>query len=351
MRCCWSVMWTRRRCLQWGPVIENHARFPARVNVGFLQVVSRDEVRLRVFERGAGETLACGTGACAAVVAGIRLGLLDAKVDVHTHGGVLTIEWQDGRRARRPGVHDRPGHHGVRGRRSTCPTSPDEPLRYASQTMTESNIPPITEDDIANYLANTPDFFERHANVLATVQLTSPHGNRAVSLQERQAEMLREKIKGLELKADGDDPPRPGKLRHRRPPAAVDAHLAADPRCPRACHAWSRGRWPSDFLVPQVAIKVWGVSPEFEAEPYAQGASEDVRAFASSLSLALLRRQPRAGSCAMAGRRHGGRLAGADPAARRRRDPRPLACWCWPRPIRSASPPTWAPVSWSASVS
>ncbi|MDB5826844.1 MAG: hypothetical protein JWQ73_1064, partial [Variovorax sp.] len=57
---------------------------------------------------------------------------------------------------------------------------------------------PITEDDIANYLANTPDFFERHAQLLGQVQLTSPHGNRAVSLQERQAEMLREKIKALE---------------------------------------------------------------------------------------------------------------------------------------------------------
>ena len=81
--------------LQWGPLIENHERFPARVNAGFLQVVNRSEVRLRVFERGAGETLACGTGACAAVVAGIRLGLLDGKVNVRTHGGVLTIEWQD----------------------------------------------------------------------------------------------------------------------------------------------------------------------------------------------------------------------------------------------------------------
>ncbi|MBA4266657.1 MAG: DUF484 domain-containing protein, partial [Comamonadaceae bacterium] len=62
-------------------------------------------------------------------------------------------------------------------------------------------IPPITEDDIADYLSNTPDFFERHAGLLAAVQLTSPHGHRAVSLQERQAEMLREKIRGLELKA------------------------------------------------------------------------------------------------------------------------------------------------------
>lgn len=79
----------------WGPRIERHTRFPARVNAGFLQVVSRQEVRLRVFERGVGETLACGTGACAAVVAGIRLGLLDERVDVHTRGGMLTIAWQD----------------------------------------------------------------------------------------------------------------------------------------------------------------------------------------------------------------------------------------------------------------
>ena len=80
--------------LSHGPLIENHAAFPNRVNAGFMQVLSRHEVRLRVYERGAGETLACGTGACAAVVAGIRMGLLDAKVDVHTLGGVLTIEWR-----------------------------------------------------------------------------------------------------------------------------------------------------------------------------------------------------------------------------------------------------------------
>ena len=76
-----------------GPLIERHARFARRVNAGFMQVVSRGQIRLRVYERGAGETLACGTGACAAVVAGIRLGLLDARVDVLTRGGVLTIEW------------------------------------------------------------------------------------------------------------------------------------------------------------------------------------------------------------------------------------------------------------------
>jgi diaminopimelate epimerase len=79
-----------------GPLIEHHASFPQRVNAGFMQIVSRRHIRLRVFERGAGETLACGTGACAAVVAGIRLGLLDPVVDVDARGGRLTIEWQGG---------------------------------------------------------------------------------------------------------------------------------------------------------------------------------------------------------------------------------------------------------------
>ena len=79
-----------------GPLIEAHPRFPRRVNAGFMQVVARDHVRLRVYERGAGETLACGTGACAAVVAGIQQGLLDPRVDVDARGGRLTIEWQGG---------------------------------------------------------------------------------------------------------------------------------------------------------------------------------------------------------------------------------------------------------------
>jgi len=82
-----------------GPRVESHSRFARKVNAGFMQVISRDRIKLRVYERGAGETLACGTGACAAVVAGIRLGWLDNKVDVETRGGVLTIEW--------PGT----GHH------------------------------------------------------------------------------------------------------------------------------------------------------------------------------------------------------------------------------------------------
>lgn len=77
-----------------GPLIEHHPRFPKRVNAGFMQVLDRDHIKLRVFERGAGETLSCGTGACAAVVAGIQRGLLDATVHVATRGGTLSITWQ-----------------------------------------------------------------------------------------------------------------------------------------------------------------------------------------------------------------------------------------------------------------
>lgn len=82
-----------------GPLVEHHRAFPQRVNAGFMQVLDRSSIALRVFERGAGETLSCGTGACAAVVAGIRLGLLDARVDVATRGGRLTVRWDGGGRA------------------------------------------------------------------------------------------------------------------------------------------------------------------------------------------------------------------------------------------------------------
>ena len=85
-----------------GPEIERHARFPQRVNAGYMQIVDRSRIKLRVYERGAGETLACGTGACAAVVAGIRLGLLDNKVTVQTRGGELTIEWAGADNAQQP---------------------------------------------------------------------------------------------------------------------------------------------------------------------------------------------------------------------------------------------------------
>jgi diaminopimelate epimerase len=79
-----------------GPQVQSSARFAQGVNVGFMQVLDRTRIRLRVYERGVGETLACGSGACAAVVAGIRLGLLDARVAVQTRGGILTIAWAGG---------------------------------------------------------------------------------------------------------------------------------------------------------------------------------------------------------------------------------------------------------------
>ena len=79
---------------QLGPLLEHHERFPARANIGFMQVLNRKQIKLRVFERGAGETQACGTGACAAVAVGIMQGLLDNQVEVELPGGKLMIEWQ-----------------------------------------------------------------------------------------------------------------------------------------------------------------------------------------------------------------------------------------------------------------
>jgi diaminopimelate epimerase len=76
-----------------GPAIEYHVRFPERVNAGFMEILGRGEIRLRVYERGAGETLSCGTGACAAAVAGMTCDLLDSVVTVHTRGGDLVIRW------------------------------------------------------------------------------------------------------------------------------------------------------------------------------------------------------------------------------------------------------------------
>ena len=79
---------------QLGPLLENHERFPERVNAGFMQILNRGHIKLRVYERGAGETQACGSGACAAAAVGIMQGLLDSKVQVDLPGGSLIIEWQ-----------------------------------------------------------------------------------------------------------------------------------------------------------------------------------------------------------------------------------------------------------------
>jgi len=148
--------------------------------------------------------------------------------------------------------------------------------------MTEPTIPPITEDDIANYLANTPDFFERHAGLLAAVQLTSPHGQRAVSLQERQVEMLREKIRGLELKAaemirhGGENTVIADRLQ-RWTLQLLNTREAAD------LPELAAREIVAQFGVPQVAIRIWGVAAAFADLACARGASEDAQAFASSL--------------------------------------------------------------------
>jgi len=142
---------------------------------------------------------------------------------------------------------------------------------------------PITEDDIADYLANTPDFFERHAQLLAQVQLTSPHGNRAVSLQERQAEMLREKIKALEHRLMD-------MVRHGTENVVTADRLQRwtasllTSRDPRGLPYQIVEQLQSLFLVPQAAIKVWDCESSFQNEPYAQWVSEDVKALATSLT-------------------------------------------------------------------
>lgn len=149
--------------------------------------------------------------------------------------------------------------------------------------MTQQPMNPITEDDIANYLANTPDFFERHAELLAAVQLSSPHGHRAVSLQERQAEMLRDKIKALEHRMM--DMIRHGNenmvIADRLQRWARHLFLVANPQdLPQQIER----EIASEFMVPQVAIRVWGVRAEFADAPFALGVSDDARTFASSLT-------------------------------------------------------------------
>lgn len=142
---------------------------------------------------------------------------------------------------------------------------------------------PITEDDIANYLVNTPDFFARHAELLSTVQLSSPHSQRTVSLQERQAVMLREKIRMLEqrimdmIRNVNENMVLADKLLLW----ARALFLVTDARdLPQTISA----ELADQFSVPQVGIKVWGVSPAYADCDFAQGVSDDARVFANSLT-------------------------------------------------------------------
>ncbi len=141
----------------------------------------------------------------------------------------------------------------------------------------------ITETDIANYLANTPGFFERHAELLASVELANPHGQRAVSLQQRQMEMLRERIRGLERRIMD-------MIRHGQENAGLADRL----------HHWTRSLMlvvePADlpdvlvddlreqFLIPQAAIRLWDLAPEHAERPWAADIADEVRAFAAGLT-------------------------------------------------------------------
>lgn len=146
------------------------------------------------------------------------------------------------------------------------------------------SIEGITEADIANYLANTPGFFERQAELLGSITLRSPHGGRAVSLQERQMEMLREKIKGLEGKIIE-------MIRHGQENVAIADKL----------HRWVRelllttdttqlpgvlvATLQREFMIPQAGIRLWAIDASHASQPYAAPVSDDVRSFANSLTL------------------------------------------------------------------
>lgn len=146
------------------------------------------------------------------------------------------------------------------------------------------SIAGITDHDIAEYLANNPAFFERHAELLAGVTLRSPHGGRAVSLQERQMEMLRDKAKGLEAKIVE-------MIRHGQENVAIADKL----------HRWMRalmltrdaarlpevlvGELQHQFMIPQAALRLWNLAPQHAALPVAQDVSADARSFAASLTL------------------------------------------------------------------
>jgi hypothetical protein len=141
----------------------------------------------------------------------------------------------------------------------------------------------ITETDIANYLAHTPGFFERHAALLATVQLGHPYGSRAVSLQERQAEMLREKIKGLEMRLiemirNGQENMATADRLHRWTLALMRTANPAE------LPARLLEMLKHEFQVPQAALRLWGLAAEHDGAEFAQPVSADVIAFAKSLA-------------------------------------------------------------------
>ena len=150
--------------------------------------------------------------------------------------------------------------------------------------MHSSSISPITEDDIAQFLVNTPGFFERHAQLLGSIVISSPHGARAVSLQERQAEMLREKIKALEqrimemMRNSHDNTAIADKLQHW-------ARQLLSVRNPTELPSALEEGLRQGFDVPQVALRLWELAPVYADLRHTQNVGPDVHAFASSLTM------------------------------------------------------------------
>ena len=153
-----------------------------------------------------------------------------------------------------------------------------------SNTPPASGVQGITEADIANYLANTPGFFERHAELLSAIQLTSPHGQRAVSLQERQMEMLRDRIKGLEMRIVE-------MIRHGQENLAISDRIHRTTRRllvtadPALLPARIVDTLKHEFMIPQAALRLWNIGPVYEDLAFAQPVSEDAMSFTASLTM------------------------------------------------------------------
>ena len=148
---------------------------------------------------------------------------------------------------------------------------------------TTDSMNPITEDDIANYLVHNPDFFARQAELLSSIRLASPHGSRAVSLQERQAEMLRDKIRGLESRIMD-------MIRHGTENSALNDRLlrwAASlltTSDPALLPLTMVDQIQSQFMVPQAAIRLWRVAPAHAQAPFAVSPGDEVKSWAATLS-------------------------------------------------------------------
>ncbi len=170
--------------IELGRELESHPMFPERANIGFMQILDRSHIKLRVYERGAGETLACGSGACAAVVVGIEQNLLDDKVSVELPGGVLTIKWLG------------------RGHPVYMTGAAITVFDGQLQTETDLTAKTLTDTQIEHYLRQHPEFFNHHLGLLEQLSIPHPSGN-AVSLISKQLELIRGRHHEVETQLTG----------------------------------------------------------------------------------------------------------------------------------------------------